>query len=108
MAGKFSRTNFYRQNEVDNVTENDLKNNGFNSFEFKRPRTFFTVRIEHIGRLDLVSLRTLGKIDYWWIIAKVNNIDDLYNDMSEGQSLQIPAIADIDEFYVKTRRRFDI
>ena len=107
MAGKYNRVNFCKQNVIDGVVENDLKNNNFEDFHFNRPRTFFTVASEHIGRLDLVSLRTLGKIDYWWIIAKVNNISDIYNDMEEGQSLQIPAIADVDEFYVKSRRKVD-
>ena len=105
--GKFNRTNFYRQNLVDNVVENDLAFNGYDDYSFKRPRTYYTVKQEDLYRPDLISLKALGSIDYWWIIMKINSIDDVYNDMFLGKSLQIPSIADCEAFYIQTRRPID-
>ena len=105
--GKFNRTNFYQQNLIDGVIENDLAFNGFDNFAFKRPRTYYTIKDEDLYRPDLISLKTLGSIEYWWIILKINNIDDIYNDMFLGKSIQIPSVADCESFYIQTRRDID-
>jgi hypothetical protein len=108
MPNKFNRTNFMEQNLIDDVIENDLARTHFGDFSFKKPRIFYTVTEEDLYRPDIISLKNLGKQDYWWIIMKVNNIDDIYNDMFLGQSLQIPSIEDIEDFYVRTRRKIDL
>jgi len=105
--GKFNRTNFYRQNLIDGVIENDLAFNGFDNYSFKRPRTYFTIDEVTLYRPDLISLRTLGKVDYWWIILKLNCVDDVYSDMFLGKTIQIPSIADCEQFYIQTRRDID-
>ena len=108
MPNKFNRTNFYQQNLIDNVLENDLAFNGFDNYSFKRPRTYYTVDESTLYRPDLISLKTLGSIEYWWIIIKLNNVDDIYNDMFLGKSLQIPSKADVEAFYIATRREVDL
>lgn len=107
MQAKFSRTNFTQQNLIDGVLENDLAFNNFDSYTFKRPRTYYTIKEQDLYRPDLISYKTLGSVDYWWIIMKINNIDDIYNDMFLGQSIQIPSIADVEAFYTTTRRDVD-
>lgn len=107
MPNKFNRTNFYQQNLIDGVVENDLAFNGFDNYSFKRPRTYYTVKEEDLYRPDLIALKTLGNMDYWWIILKLNSIDDVYNDLFLGKSLQIPSISDCEQFYIQTRRDID-
>jgi len=106
--GKFNRTNFYRQNLIDGVVENDLAFNGFDDFQFKRPRTYYTITETTLYRPDLISLKTLGTIEYWWILLKLNSISDVYNDMFLGKSIVIPSIADCEAFYIQTRREVDL
>ena len=104
MADKFSRSNFVNKNDIDGNIENDLPFNSFNNFKFKRPRIYYTVKQEDILRPDLISLKFYGTMSYWWIILKVNNIEDVFNDMEEGDVLQLPDPSDIDDFYMKTRK----
>jgi len=104
MADKYSRTNFFKQNTIDGSIENDLANNNFHLFEFKRPRTYYTIQVADLMRPDLISVKTLGSTGYWWIIMKLNNIDDPLNDLVVGDPLQIPAMSDIEDFYIKTRK----
>lgn len=108
MPNKFNRTNFYQQNLIDGVLENDLAFNNFDSYSFKRPRTYYTVKEQDLVRPDLISYKTLGKVDYWWVIQKLNNIEDIFTDLKLGMSLQIPSIADLEEFYISTRREVDL
>ena len=107
MPNKFNRTNFTEQNLLDQVIENDLARNNFINYKFKKPRTFYTVKEEDLLRPDLISLKTLGKQDYWWIIYKLNNINDPFNELFLGKSLQIPDISDVENFYIQTRRKID-
>lgn len=103
MADKFSRINFLKKYNIDGVIENDLVSNALDGFQFKRPRTFYTVSQQDINRPDLISLKTLNSMAYWWIIMKLNNIEDPLNDLEIGQSLQIPSIQDVEEFFIRNR-----
>jgi serine protease inhibitor len=105
MADKFARTNFFKQNNINNVVENDLPFNAFNSFKFKRPRTFYTIKRQDVSRPELISYKVYGSINYWWIILKLNNIDDPFNDLEIGKTIQLPSQQDIEDFYIQTRRK---
>ena len=107
MPSKMNRANFMQQTNIDGNIENDLAFNNFDSFKFKRPRIYFTITEKYIGRPDLISLDMLGKIDYWWVIMKMNGLDDMYNDFEQGDVIQIPALADVEEFFIQTRRKVD-
>ena len=107
-GGKYARNNFLNQNILDGNIENDLAFSRFDSFPFKRPKTYFTITDKYMNRPDLISLDTLGKQDYWWVILKMNGIDDIYNDFTLGQVIQIPSISDVEEFATLTRRKKDL
>jgi len=108
MSTKMNRANFMNQNLIDGNIENDLPFNNFDNFQFKRPRVYFTVTEKYMKRPDLISFETLGKVDYWWVIMKLNDIDDIFNDFTLGKVLQIPALADVEEFFIETRRKVDM
>lgn len=101
---KFLRTNFQKQEEIDGISEWDLVNNNWDLFEIKRPTNFLTISRSFIQRPDLLSLKLYGKMDYWWIIGKLNGIDDWWNDMSIGQVIRVPDRLDIEDFYLALRR----
>lgn len=104
MPNKYSRTNFFKREIVKGKTELDLPFNSFNEFEFKRPHTFYTVKEQDLYRPDLISLRMYGKNTYWWMILKINHIEDLYNDLVVGKSLIIPDINDIEDYFISARK----
>ena len=106
--GKFTRSNFFNQNTIDGNIENDLAFTRFDEFDFKRKRIFFTITSKYVGRPDLISLDSLGKVDYWWVILKLNGIDDIYNDLEVGKVIQIPALSDVEEFGLVTKRKKDL
>jgi len=103
MADKYKRSNFCEEELVDDNLEMDLVNNHFDLFEIKRPTNYFTVSRTFIQRPDLLSLKVYGKMNYWWIIFKVNNIDDIWNDLHIDDVLQIPDIRDIEDWYIKVK-----
>jgi len=96
---KFRRTNFYVQEEVDEVLENDLVNNYWDLFKIKREMSFVTIGRTFIARPDLLSLKVYGIVDYWWILCKHNKIDDVWNDMTIGDVIEVPDVQDINDWF---------
>lgn len=103
MPSKYNRDNFYQSNEVNGIKEQDLVRNYWELFEVKRPMRYFTVTRSYLARPDLLSMKLYSRMDYWWIIAKLNTVDDWWNDIEIEDVLQVPDLADIEEFYSKVR-----
>ncbi len=107
---RYNRSNFFK-NQIVTTTlfgrkkEADLITNSFNEFAFKRPMETHTVTDDDILRPDLISIKFYERISFWWIIAKVNDIEDFWNDIEVGDVLNIPDIEDIEEFYTTIRKR---
>ena len=102
---RYKRTNFYTVENVDGVLINDLVMNNFDLFEIKRPVTYFTLSRGYIQRPDLLSLKLYGDMQYWWILLKVNTIDDPWNDMTPEKVIVVPSLLDIEDFYLVVKAR---
>jgi hypothetical protein len=102
---KYRRTNFQEQKEVNDILEYDLVKNNWDLFELNRETTFYTIPQSFLQRPDLISIKLYGNQIYWWIIAKVNQIDDWWNDVNPGDVIQVPNIRDIEDFYLRLRAR---
>lgn len=100
---KYNRENFLQTNEVDYIIEKDLVMLNFDLFKIKRPTVFYKVKYADLKRPDLLSLKLYQKMDYWWIIGKVNNIDDWWNDLKEDDIIKIPDLLDIEDFYLQVK-----
>jgi hypothetical protein len=98
---RFNRTNFYKHETVNGVEVCDLLNNYYNQlFQIKRNVQYYTLRFDDVGRPDLLSYKLYdGIIDYWWILLKVNDIGDIWNDMNVGDVIMVPDSLDIEDFY---------
>jgi hypothetical protein len=103
IVDKFNRNNFYSYNDVDGLNEPDLMNNKFKDFKFIRQFSTYTTTIGDIQRPDLISYNVYGRVNYWWIIMKVNSIEDIWNDITSGMVLQIPNIRDIEDYVLKSK-----
>lgn len=101
---KYTRSRFYSTNTVNGIQEPDFLTNKFKDFAFKRPRQYYTVKHEDIQRPELISFKVYGSVNYWWIIMKVNNIEDVWHDLHVGVILEIPNINDVEEYVIKSRR----
>ena len=102
---KYSRTKYIRKNIVNGINESDLPFNGFKDFEFKRPTRSYIVQDVDIQRPDIISFKFYGKMNYWWIIMKINKIEDVWNDLKAGMSLNMPNVNDIEDFNVKVKKK---
>jgi hypothetical protein len=109
------RQDFIKGQVVDGVKEKDFLLNAFNKFTFSRPMGQYSLLYGDYMRPDLISLKVYGKIDYWWIVLKVNpGLDDIWNDFSisdsaenkypdsleVGSLISVPHILDINDFFV--------
>jgi hypothetical protein len=101
---KYQRTLFNTKNFINSIEEPDYISSNFLSFEFKRPTNSYQVTPSDIQRPDLISYKAYGKTNLWWIIMKYNKIEDIWNDLTIGQILEIPSMLDIDELIIKKRK----
>lgn len=50
------------------------------------------------GRLDLISFRYYGTVDYWWVIADANDMIHPLREMEVGSYIRIPSRSLIDAY----------
>lgn len=100
---KYDREYFYKL--VKNDRERDLLTNTFEKEQFKREFSSYTITEEDLYRPDLISIKVYRKLDYWWILMKVNKIEDIWNDLYVGKELKVPNILDIEDYYMNNRRK---
>ena len=100
---KFSRTKFFEKNIVDGILECDLPSNGWDDFDFRRPKKFYTVVDMDIQRPDLISLKNYSVPNLWWVIMKFNDIGDVWNDLEAGMELTIPNRKDAEEYMISRK-----
>lgn len=56
-------------------------------------------RVRQGDSLKLLSYRTYGTIDYWWLIAKVNGISDVLESLKPGSVLYLLPKSKMDLIY---------
>ena len=106
MFNKFKRTNFLTEvSSQREVYEYDLLSSNWDLFEINHPIRYDNIKATDIHRPDLLSYRIYGDSQYWWILCKFNNIDDIWNDMHIGGDLVVPALADIEDYYARVKKR---
>jgi len=109
MINQYKRTNFMKlQTNGSGSLEWDLIDNNWDLFVLNRPVYKSKLKMSDIARPDVFSYRIYGDTTYWWILCKINQIDDVWNDMYVGMEFIIPDKADITDFYNNVRRRFRI
>lgn len=101
---KFNRTKFYDQNNIGGNDECDFLRSDISNFEIKRPTTFYTIREEDIQRPELLSYKLYNNQDYWYLLMYINNIHDIWNDLTVGLIIKVPNVRDITEWYLNTRK----
>lgn len=106
MATKYNRTNFLTKDKVNGINEYDLVSNSLNKFRFSNRKTYYKVTQEDIQRPDLIAIKAYQSreaMPYWFIIMYLNNIHDVWNDLTVGDVLLIPNEKDIEDFFIFNR-----
>ncbi len=99
------RTDFYTVLTVNGNQELDFLWNTLSDITLDHVPGFYRVTRGDIKRLYRVSEKMYGSIEFWWIIALVNEIEDPFTDVTPGDLLLIPNILDIYAFQKKFRIR---
>ena len=62
-----------------------------------------TLTQRYQGRLDLLSFDYYGTVDYWWVIAYINDIRQIPTELNIGRELRMPTATRIVDFLEKAR-----
>ena len=100
---RYNRSNFYPENSYNGDTTLDFALGSIAKLKIKRATTYYTIRYEDIARPDLLSYKLYGKIAYWYLLAEVNDIFDWWNDVVEGDVIQVIDEKDIQDWYMENK-----
>lgn len=99
------RTTFYHELTVFDIKELDHLWNSLSGFEMQYQPTYYRVTSSDFMRPDIVSFRSYGVVEFWWVICLVNGITNPLTELVEGIVLTIPNKLDIYNFQRKYRLR---
>jgi|WetSurMetagenome_2_1015567.scaffolds.fasta_scaffold935718_1 hypothetical protein len=103
---RFNRSNFLRSEVVDGKFYYSLVNSYFDDcFIITKPPQYYCIEQSDVQAPDILSLKIYGKQDYWWILCKLNNVYDVWNDLVPGKIITVPAISDIEDFYSRVKSK---
>jgi len=99
------RTKFYDVNTIEEITELDHLYNNLTKFKMVYPAGYYVVRQSDLIRPDLISYKSYGTVNFWWLLMMVNGIENIFTDLEVGLTLIIPNILDIYTFKKKWTMR---
>jgi hypothetical protein len=103
---RWNRTNFLKTELVNDKNELDFVNEYFDDcFQITKEIKYYAFENDDVQNPDLLSLKIYGKQDYWWILCKINNIQDVWNDIKPGDIIIVPDISDIEDFYTRIKKK---
>ena len=100
-----NRTKFFKKTEVLGIEELDFIWNSLSLFEQNHDSGYYRIMGDEVGQPDLISHRVYRTERYWWLICLVNQIENPFEDIIEGEILEIPNVRDIYDFYQKFSMR---
>jgi hypothetical protein len=93
------RTKFFKKVVVNGIPEVDFLWNNLSKFEKNHTSGYYRVQGDDVGQPDLISKRVYNTERYWWIICLVNQVQNPFTDIIEGDIFEIPNVKDIYDFY---------
>jgi len=60
--------------------------------------SYYTVAPNEVNRLDLISFKLYGTVDYWWALAAANYIEVPYDSPKEGETIAVPSSSAIQRY----------
>ena len=65
----------------------------------RRPFNYAVFKAIYVGQLDLLAYEAYGEEKFWWVIALTNDIVDPWDNSLVGNTLKLPDLLDINDFY---------
>lgn len=94
-----TRTNFIDIVTADGVQEKDINSMQWEKFVTNRPLSYYKLSYADLQRPDLICQKVYGSQQYFWVLMKFNEIDDIWNDIKVDDVLMCPNALDIDQFF---------
>jgi len=98
---KFDRTKRFKKVIINGISEPDMLTNSVTSFKFTGEKTFYTLTSSDIQRPDLLSYKLFGAMNYWWLLLKINKIEDVWNDLNAGDVITVPSKRDMEDYIMR-------
>lgn len=95
------RIEFYNITDIGNGNEYDFLYNNLQKFQPQYPVQYYRLKGEDEMRLDLVSYKCYGTVQFWWLLGSYNGIKDPFTDMNSGDLFKVPNVLDVYDFYKK-------
>jgi len=64
-------------------------------FPVSEDDTVYKVTQTDLGRLDVIAYRYYNDPNLWWVIAHVNKIEDIFEEILPGTKLRIPSYSTV-------------
>jgi hypothetical protein len=94
-----TRSDFLQTVTAYNVKEKDINNMQWDKFVINRPITYYRVSHADLQRPDLICQKIYNTMQYFWVLMKFNEIDDIWNDITEGDTIMCPSFFDIEQYF---------
>ena len=94
-----TRSDFLQTVTAYNIQEKDINNMQWDEFVINRPITYYRVSYADMQRPDLICQKIYGTMQYFWVLMKFNEIDDIWNDIEAGDTIKCPNAFDIQQYY---------
>ena len=95
------RIQFYDIVDIGNGDEYDFLRNNLVKFQPIYPVQYYRLKGDDLMRLDLVSYKVYGTVNFWWLLGSYNHILNPLVDMQVGDLIKVPNQLDIYAFYKK-------
>lgn len=96
---KLNRAKYYKDLTFGTNIEKDLLTQKFNSFKWSDSFIEYRLNDTDVLRPELMAYKFYNNIHYWWVILKLNNIDDVWNDLHVNTLIKIPSINDVERLF---------
>ena len=60
--------------------------------------SYYTVPPNENNRLDIISYKLYGKVDYWWVLAAANNMETPQDSPAPGEAIAVPSLRAIERY----------
>jgi len=99
------RTKFYKVKKVNGFDELDFLDHSLSGFKQKKRFALYRVAQTDLLRPDMISYKNYGTVRFWWFLLFVSGIEDPFNDILEGQMMNIPNHLDLYDFFREFKQR---
>lgn len=90
----YDREDFLKRAITDGIEELDLQSLDISDFSERLLReNMYVITASDAYRPDLIAQRVYGITSLWWVLLKLNGINDIWHDLTPGTVLMYPNLS---------------